>query len=201
MLLLKQNKLENFINVSKEIISILRTRGHHKYKERCTMLSHSIQTGLIAKNKGCDDELILSGFLHDIGYLLSFENTVKQCKKEDGFENESYYKLAEAYLHKKGFSKKVIAPIANYMNSKRYLCFSNRDYYNKLSSNSKRTLEKNGGIMTKKEAINFEQHPYFNESILLLKIEQKAKVKDFIILKHHFHFIENLINSSLEKNK
>lgn len=191
----------NLSVVSEDIISIYKRYGHQKYNERCSILSHSIQTGLIAKQKGYDNELILAGFLYNIGRLIPFRFDSEQLKKIKCFEEKTYYKLGEAYLRRKGFSERVIAPITNHIESKRYLCFKDRGYYEKLSLDSQQKIEQHGGIMDDKEAKNFEQHPYFKESILIQNIKQKSRVKGFIILEHHFNLIESLINFLPVKSK
>lgn len=183
----------NSNDIAQEIISILKKHGHQEYGERCNMLSHSIQTGLIAKKKGYDDELILSGFLHDIGHLTPLEFNSDELKTMGDFGIEAHDKWGEIYLREKGFSERIIAPVANHVKSKRYLCFAEKDYYEKLSFASKKTLEYQGGVMTEQEAKTFEQTPFFEESVLIRKAEEEAKVKDFIILKHHYKFFEGLI--------
>lgn len=198
MLLSKTNKQIYAIDVAEEIISIFKEYGHQKYRERCNLLSHSIQTGLIAKKKGYDNELILSGFLHDIGRLITLKYDSKRLAIIGNFEPECYHKWGEAYLRKKGFSERIIAPIANHIKSKRYLCFTEKKYYEQLSSISKHKLEIQGGAMSEDEAKIFRQQPYFEESILIRRLEEKAKVKSFIILKHHFNLIKGLIDSQLQ---
>lgn len=195
MLLSKKNKQIHVSDVAEEIISIFKEYGNQKYRERCNLLSHSIQTGLIAKKKGYDNDLILSGFLHDIGRLIPLKYDSKRLAIIGNFESECYHKWGEAYLRKKGFSERVIAPIANHIKSKRYLCYTEKGYYEQLSPISKHKLVLQGGAMSEEEAKIFKQQSYFEESILIRRLEEKAKVKSFIILKHHFDLIKGLIDS------
>ncbi|WP_062061496.1 HD domain-containing protein [Aquimarina longa] len=179
--------------IAKEIISIYKKHGHIEYGEQCSMLSHSVQTGLIAKEKGYDRELILSGFLHDIGHLTPLEFQKDELKTMGDFGIDAHDKWGEIYLKEKGFSNRVIAPVANHVKSKRYLCFIDPLYFNRLSFASKKTLEYQGGIMNKEEASNFEKELFFLESIVIRKAEEEAKIKNFVVLDSHLEYFQKLM--------
>ena len=55
------------------------------------------------------------------------------------------------YLKNINMNEKVCKLVNGHVNAKKYLVTTNNEYYNKLSHASKKTLEYQGGKMTKKE--------------------------------------------------
>lgn len=124
----------------------------------------------IAQHAGCDYEVILAAFLHDIGHLCS-ENG-EQMADYGAIDHE---KLGADYLRKKGFSEKVCKLVAAHVPAKRYLIFVSEDYYNTLSDASKQTLEFKGGMMSAAEAELFEDDPLFPLYIRMRMWDKAAK--------------------------
>ncbi|CAE7537135.1 unnamed protein product, partial [Symbiodinium microadriaticum] len=57
-----------------------------------------------------------------------------------------------------------------------YLCFSQPEYYDKLSDASKTTLKYQGGIMSLEEACAFESDPCHQIYVLMRQWDEQAKV-------------------------
>ena len=140
------------------------------YGENVTQLEHALQMYQLATDAGADQELAVAAFLHDIGHLLPAE------KGELGSEDHDF--SGAAWLHRQGFSRRVVAVTAQHVNAKRYLCFKFPEYYDRLSEASKLTLEMQGGPMTGRQAISFEKQPHFEEIIKVRYWDEEAKVVD-----------------------
>ncbi|MBO9658673.1 MAG: HD domain-containing protein, partial [Chitinophagaceae bacterium] len=125
--------------------------------------------------EGYDDEIILAAFFHDIGHLCEHIMEVKQM---DGYGVVDHEKLGADFLLGNGFSENIASLVRNHVQAKRYLTFSNKDYYNKLSEASKKTLEFQGGRMTAEEAAAFQADPLFEMHIRLRQWDEKAKLED-----------------------
>ena len=140
------------------------------FGENVTQLEHALQMFQLAREAEADDELAVAAFLHDIGHLLPVS------KNKLGSEHHDFD--GAAWLHKHGFSKRVVAVAAQHVNAKRYLCFKNPDYFSKLSEASRQTLELQGGMMNEKQALSFEKQPHFEEIIQVRLWDEEAKIVD-----------------------
>lgn len=180
-------------STTETIIHIFRTHGHIDYGEGCSVLSHSIQAGYIAKEKGYDKELILAAFLHDIGHLSPLEEAEANIGRMGEFGLEAHEDLGETFLKAHGFSERIIATVKNHVDSKRYLCYAEADYYAQLSNASKETLNYQGGPMQEAEAKAFERTFFFADSIRIRRIDEEAKAQDFEITEQNWHFFTQLL--------
>ncbi len=159
-----------------EIFSLYDRYGAADYiGEPVSQLEHMCQAALLAEAEGCDEEVILAAFFHDIGHLCEHFMPVTQM---NGYGIANHELLAGTYLREKGFSEKIARLVENHVEAKRYLTFKYPDYYNKLSEASKITLEHQGGKMDETEANFFESdslHPLF---IKLREWDDKAKLEE-----------------------
>ena len=155
--------------IADEIINIFISKGSSNYAgEAITQLEHACQTALLAKEESSDDEVLLAAFLHDIGHLIEIDSM-------QGLGVKNHEEIGAAYLQSKGFSQKVIVLIKSHVDTKRYLCFADKAYYNQLSEASKSTLVIQGGPMLANEAIFFENNPLINTMIKLRTWDERAK--------------------------
>ena len=95
----------------------------------------------------------------------------------DGFGVVDHEKLGAEYLGQKGFSERVTKLVTSHVAAKRYLTYKYPEYFEKLSVASKRTLEFQGGVMSREEAEGFENdelHPLY---IQLRKWDEQAKLE------------------------
>lgn len=182
---------------TQKILSIFHTYGDISYGERCTVNSHSIQSGLIAQAKGLDDELILAAFLHDIGHLYPLELTDQAHERMGKYGMEAHDKWGEDYLLTLGFSARLIATVKNHVAAKRYLCHVDPTYHEELSEASKQTLAYQGGPMNAAEAHRFQEDPFFDDSIAIRKIDDEAKAEDFEVTDAHWAYFGGLLENFL----
>ena len=176
-----------------EIIDIFERHGSIVYGEKCSVLSHSIQSGLIAKEWGYDEELILGAFLHDIGHLCPLEQDETSFERMGEYGIDAHDKLGGDFLRSKGFSERIVAVVKNHVPSKRYLCLRDKSYHSQLSDASKKTLEYQGGVMTEEEAVRFEKDPYFEDSIRIRQVDEAAKEQDFEVQEAHWGYLRELL--------
>ena len=154
------------------IFNLYKKYGQEDYGEGVTQLMHMVQAGKMAQKEGYDDEIVLAAFFHDIGHFL-----------EHGEDMGIYGKLAHDQLGKEflienGFPEKMGALVASHVDAKRYLTFSNPEYYNLLSDASKKTLEYQGGPMTAEEAAVYEKDPLIESYIKIRYWDDLAKETD-----------------------
>lgn len=189
-----RTKVEQF---TEDIMQLYQQQGEQEYAgEKVSQLEHMCQAAQLAMEEGYEDEVVLAAFLHDIGHLLPIQD---ENESMNGFGVMDHERLGAFYLSKMGFSNKVCQLIASHVNAKRYLTYKYPDYYNQLSEASKQTLEFQGGKMDDMEALQFEQHEYFDLFIKMRKWDEAAKIQhkplpdvDFFRKKIHKHLIYQL---------
>ena len=104
-----------------EILAIFKKHGELNYGESMSVLSHSIQSGLIARDLGLPDSILVAAYLHDIGHICPLFEGVKNSMM-DGYGLNEHDLLGAHFLERKGFDETVTIPIRNHVASKRYLC-------------------------------------------------------------------------------
>ena len=137
--------------------------------EKITITEHMIQTAMLAEKNNCSSSLICSSLLHDYGHFI-LENPDDLVNKEkDGKHEDVGYKFLKKY-----FVRDVVEPIKYHVKAKRYLA-RDKKYYQILSKASKISLKLQGGIMDEKEANEFKNNEFFENSIKLRKFDEGAK--------------------------
>lgn len=177
---MKQKKSEMKESVS-YILELFKRFGGLEYGEKVSQSSHAMQAGLLARAAGADDEMILAAFLHDIGHLVPLaEPTIPQATMGE-YGMEAHDKIGEDFLSAIGCGNRLLAAVRGHVAAKRYLCFAEANYFDRLSEASKATLLYQGGPMKAAEARDFEQQAFFREAIALRRWDDDAKVQDFAI--------------------
>ena len=74
-----------------------------------------------------------------------------------------------------GLDETVAHIIEGHVLAKRFLCYDEADYYDKLSESSKRTLAFQGGPMTAAEAATFRLDPLFDACVEMRRWDEGAK--------------------------
>ena len=69
-------------------------------------------------------------------------------------------------------------PIRLHVDAKRYLCAIDGQYFEDLSTASKRSMKVQGGVMSQDEAEVFKSLPFAQEAIQLREWDDEAKVPD-----------------------
>jgi len=185
-----------FQQIADEVLSLYQRFGNEDYiGEPVSQIEHMCQCAQLAEEGGFDDEVILAAFFHDIGHLLEH---VMPAEQMDGFGVIEHEEMGAEYLRQKGFSEKIAKLVAAHVPAKRYLTYKNPGYYNQLSEASKRTLEFQGGVMSKEEAENFEAdelHPLY---IQLRKWDEMAKLQG-VPLPSVEHYRKKMLNHLAEQ--
>lgn len=146
--------------------------GNEYYGEPVTQLQHACQSAELAKQQGCDEEMVLAAFLHDIGHICVADHNV-QVMENYGVMNHE--KIGAAFLRNRKFSERLIQLVQAHVSAKRYLTHKDEQYYERLSEASKQTLVYQGGKMSHDEALLFESDPLFEQMIIMRKIDEGAK--------------------------
>lgn len=166
-----------YVNDPDKFISDLtdwyKVSGQNKYDEVVTISDHMLQAATIAHDEGASKTDVLSCLFHDIGHMIIDED--ESYIKED--RNKYHETVAADYLSKI-FIEDVIGPIKNHVNAKRWLCSTDKTYYDFLSPASKQSFEEQGGYMTVKEMEAFSSSKYFHHAIKVREIDDRAKIKD-----------------------
>jgi 2-amino-1-hydroxyethylphosphonate dioxygenase (glycine-forming) len=169
--------------ITNEIMDLYAGYGGNEYAgEKVTQLEHMVQAAQLAEEQGYDEEVILAAFLHDIGHISEAakgdeSEEMSASRRMDGFGIKDHEELGAEFLKEKGFSKKVVRLVESHVEAKRYLTATDPAYYAELSEASKRTLEYQGGPMTREEAEAFTQYPLFPLIIQMRKWDELAKIE------------------------
>ena len=173
-----------------EISQLFEIQGDSEYYgENVSQYEHAAQAAILAEQQGYDEEVQIAAFLHDIGHLFPAQ---KEEELMEVYGRKDHESVAADWLRERGFSEKIAVLVENHVNAKRYLTYTDKDYYDALSEASKQTLIFQGGRMTEKEAKEFEQNPYFELIIKMRRWDEAAKVEAMKLprLDHFMDIIE-----------
>ena len=139
------------------IESIFERFGKEDYfGEPVTHLEHALQCAALADAAGHDDEVIIAALLHDIGHICAPKDA--QHMDTDGGPDVGVVDhefIGGDFLKLLGFSDRVTTLVESHVPAKRYLVSTDEKYHNGLADDSRRSLEFQGGLMTKKEVEEF----------------------------------------------
>ncbi len=166
--------METSKTIARQILDVYEKHGKESYGENITQTEHALQTALLAKKEGFDNEVIIAALLHDIGHLIVNQPEALMDENLGAIDHET---IGALFLKEKGFSDKVCELVKGHVAGKRYLTYKNPDYYKALSDASKKTLLHQGGKMDKDEALAFEQSPYFELSLKMREWDDKGKIE------------------------
>ena len=149
--------------------------------EPITQQQHAFQTYLAMKRTSLGSksvDLRVSALLHDIGHLL-------HGKPKDPAQgvNDFHELIGAKWLAYHGFPPAVYMPIMGHVDAKRYLCAKNPKYGESLTEGSRLSLRLQGGPMADEELKDFENSPYFQETLLLRQCDEAGK--DVDLAKNH----------------
>jgi phosphonate degradation associated HDIG domain protein len=163
----------NFTTLSlADIEALFERRGAEQYSgEPVTQLEHALQTAQWAERAGADDELVTASLLHDIGHLVTDHGASPTLRGIDDQHQELALPLLRGL-----FGERVIGAIQRHVEAKRYLCATRDGYWERLSADSKRSLELQGGRFSTDEAQRFIAGPGAEDSIRLRVWDDQAKV-------------------------
>src|SRR5258708_793551 len=95
-----------------DLLEASRDMGY--FGEPITQLEHALQSAQLAREAGCDEELILAALLHDVGHLVP-----EAHREEVGVVDHD--QVGAVYLRDRGFSARVVALVEGHVEAKRYL--------------------------------------------------------------------------------
>ena len=157
--------------VVEQVFSLYQQFGAEDYiGEPVSQIEHMSQAAQLALAEGCDDEVVLAAFFHDIGHFC-----VKNAPIMGGYGVVSHEQLGADYLRRAGFSERLATLVEYHVQAKRYLTLRQPGYYDLLSEASIKTLGYQGGVMSDAEADAFEQDPLCSLSLRLRAWDEQAK--------------------------
>ena len=157
------------MNIVNQIISSYSNNKSLYIGEKVTITEHMIQTAMLAEKANSSSSHICSSLLHDYGHFILEKPDDLVSKGKDGKHEDVGYEFLKKY-----FVKNVVEPIKYHVKAKKYLA-RNVKYYRALSEASKVSLKLQGGIMDDKEAKEFENNEFFENSIKLRKFDESSK--------------------------
>jgi len=156
-----------------QICELFERGGHQMYSgEPVSQLEHALQSATLAEQAGAAPELVCAALLHDLGHLL---NPLGETPSARGVDDTHQY-FAIPYLRGL-FSSAVLEPIRLHVDAKRYLCATDTGYWGRLSEDSRRSLELQGGVFSAADAAQFIARPYAADAVSLRLWDDQAKVK------------------------
>jgi predicted HD phosphohydrolase len=134
-----------------------------------SQLDHALQTAaLLARLRPGDDELAVSGLVHDIGHLLA------------GGTDEAHASDAARAVRRE-LGERVAGTVRLHVEAKRYLVATEGGYGGVLTGDSVLSLERQGGAMTEEEAAVFLARPGAQDSVTLRRADDSGKVEGLVV--------------------
>ncbi|MEO6921501.1 MAG: phosphonate degradation HD-domain oxygenase [Collimonas sp.] len=154
-----------------QICELFEQGGHEMYSgEPVNQLQHALQSATLAEQNGAQQELICAALLHDLGHLLNPQGETPSARGVD----DTHQYFAIPYLRGL-FGPAVLEPIRLHVDAKRYLCATDAGYWGRLSEDSKRSLELQGGVFSVTDAEQFISRPYAADAVRLRLWDDQAK--------------------------
>ena len=154
------------------VITLFKAKGDRAYEgEGVSQLEHSLQSAHLAEQAGAPRELVCAALLHDVGHLLNDRGETPTLRGIDDLHQ--YAALPFLRPH---FPEAVLGPIRLHVDAKRYLCATRPGYHDRLSDDSKRSLELQGGIFSAAQAERFIAQAYAAEALRVRLWDDAAKI-------------------------
>jgi phosphonate degradation associated HDIG domain protein len=154
-----------------DIAMLFARRGGEQYSgEPVTQLEHALQTAYLAEQSGAADTLIVASLLHDLGHLLNDQGETPSLRGID--DTHQYFALP---FLRGLFPDAVLDAIKLHVDAKRYLCQARPAYHAKLSEDSKRSLQLQGGVFGEAQAAAFIALPAAKDAVMLRQWDDLAK--------------------------
>ena len=158
-----------------DIHALFARHGASQYSgEPVTQLEHALQTAHLAEQSDADDELVTACLLHDLGHLLNPQGETPSLQGID--DTHQYFALP---FLRGLFPERVLGPIQRHVDAKRYLCQAQPRYFSRLSEDSVRSLQLQGGVFNAEQAAAFIALPAAQDAVRLRVWDDLAKQADF----------------------
>jgi phosphonate degradation associated HDIG domain protein len=154
-----------------DIRALFEQHGDISYSgEPVTQLQHALQCAMFAERKNVGDALVAAALLHDLGHLLNLQGDTPTAHGID--DMHQYFALP---FLRPVLPDSVLEPIRLHVDAKRYLCAVDESYYERLSADSKRSLELQGGVFSREAAEAFFRKAYAADAVRLRQWDDAAK--------------------------
>jgi predicted HD phosphohydrolase len=189
----------NATNIVNFIGSIFEKRGDEEYLgEPVTMGQHMLQGATMAEKSREPDEIIIGTLLHDIGHFTSEFGTFSMEDTEDRYHEDAGAAVLEQF-----FPKIITDCCRHHVAAKRYLCATDPEYFQKLSTASIHSLNLQGGPMSEAELKDFEKNPNLKKILKVRLYDDAGKIPD-MITPSFWHFaplVQKMVDSHSSKEK
>ena len=189
----------NATNIVNFIGSIFEKRGDEEYLgEPVTMGQHMLQGATMAEQSREPDEIIIGTLLHDIGHFTSEFGTFSMEDTEDRYHEDAGAAVLEQF-----FPKVITDCCRHHVAAKRYLCATDPEYFQKLSTASIHSLNLQGGPMSEAELKDFEKNPNLKKILKVRLYDDAGKIPD-MITPSFWHFaplVQKMVDSHSSKEK
>ena len=189
----------NATNIVDFIGSIFEKRGDEEYLgEPVTMGQHMLQGATMAEKSRESDEIIIGTLLHDIGHFTSEFGTFSMEDTEDRYHEDAGAAVLEEF-----FPKVITDCCRHHVAAKRYLCATDPEYFQKLSTASIHSLNLQGGPMSEAELKDFEKNPNLKKILKVRLYDDAGKIPD-MITPSFWHFaplVQKMVDSHSSKEK
>ena len=189
----------NATNIVDFIGSIFEKRGDEEYLgEPVTMGQHMLQGATMAEKSRESDEIIIGTLLHDIGHFTSEFGTFSIEDTEDRYHEDAGAAVLEQF-----FPKIITDCCRHHVAAKRYLCATDPEYFQKLSTASIHSLNLQGGPMSEAELKDFEKNPNLKKILKVRLYDDAGKIPD-MITPSFWHFaplVQKMVDSHSSKEK
>ena len=158
-------------DLRQELLAIYAGRATRRYGlSDINQLQHALQSAAHAERDGCSPATVLAALLHDVGHMIhDLGEDPASAGVDDVHEELGAQWLAER------FGPDVAEPVRLHVAAKRYLCATEPGYFGKLSEDSVRSLELQGGPMSPDEVAAFRKLPFHAEAVQLRRYDEAAK--------------------------
>ena len=147
-------------------------RGGLHYGEGVTQLEHALQCAVLAQAEGAPPSVIVAALLHDIGHLVEKEEDVAEGRFDDRHETVGA-RMLECL-----FPESVYRPVALHVAAKRYLCFTEPQYWAGLSPASQKSLKLQGDPFDQAQALAFERASHWQDAVQLRRFDDMGKAAE-----------------------
>ena len=174
------------MNCVEKIFEVFSERGDAEYfGEPVSQKEHALQVAYFAEKDGASNALIVAALLHDIGHLLTGDETLAG-RDIDGRHEDSGYAWLKDY-----FGPAVTEPVRLHVDAKRYLCYVDVEYRNGLSPASVLSLKLQGGAFDEEDAQEFERWPYATDAVRLRRWDDQGKISGLEVpgLEHYHEML------------
>jgi len=154
-----------------EIFALFERQGKAAYfGEPVSQEEHALQAAYFAAQEEAPEALVVAALLHDVGHLIDAREDAADQGIDARHEDAGCDWLSRHY------PPAVTGPVRLHVAAKRYLCAVDPDYLRGLSPASVKSLQLQGGVFTREEAVEFLQLPFGEDAVRLRHWDDMGKV-------------------------